>query len=64
MAAGRLAATSVYPVKSAAGVTLDACRVEAPRARRRPEGGLYFVQNLIPRSFGTVRTGAPVETLT
>jgi len=29
--------------------------------RRRPEGGVYFGQNLIPRSGGTIRIGDPVE---
>ncbi len=29
--------------------------------RRRPEGGVYFGQNLIPRGGGVVRVGDPVE---
>ena len=29
--------------------------------RRRPEGGVFLGQNLIPRTFGTVRVGDPVE---
>ena len=32
--------------------------------RRRPEGGVFLGQNLIPRTFGTVRVGDPVEVLT
>ena len=32
--------------------------------RRRPEGGVFFGQNLIPRTLGTVRVGDPVEVLT
>ncbi len=31
--------------------------------RRRPEGGVYFGQNLIPRSAGVVRVGDEVEVL-
>lgn len=31
--------------------------------RRRPEGGVYFGQNLIPRSEGTVRVGDPIEVI-
>ena len=31
--------------------------------RRRPEGGVFLGQNLIPRTFGTVRVGDPVEVL-
>ncbi len=33
------------------------------RYRRRPEGGVYFGQNLIPRSGGVLRLGDPVEVL-
>ncbi|HHJ16001.1 MAG TPA: MOSC domain-containing protein [Gammaproteobacteria bacterium] len=29
--------------------------------RRRPQGGVYFGQNLIPRSGGTIHVGDPVE---
>ena len=32
--------------------------------RRRPEGGVFLGQNLIPRTLGTVRAGDPVEVLT
>lgn len=32
--------------------------------RRRPEGGVFLGQNLIPRTFGTVRVGDEVEVLT
>lgn len=32
--------------------------------RRRPEGGVYFGQNLVPRSTGRIRVGDVVETLT
>ena len=31
--------------------------------RRRPEGGVFLGQNLIPRTLGTVRVGDPVEVL-
>jgi uncharacterized protein YcbX len=31
--------------------------------RRRPEGGVYFGQNLIPRSAGVIRVGDPVTVL-
>ena len=31
--------------------------------RRRPEGGVFFGQNLIPRGNGTIRTGDQVEVL-
>ena len=32
--------------------------------RRRPEGGVFLGQNLIPRTLGTVRVGDPVDVLT
>jgi uncharacterized protein YcbX len=31
--------------------------------RRRPQGGVYFGQNLIPRSGGVIRVGDPVTVL-
>ena len=33
------------------------------RYRKRPEGGVYFGQNLIPRSGGVIHVGDPVEVL-
>ena len=61
MAAGRLAAISVYPVKSAAGVTLDACRVEARGLAgvRRAACSSGRTSSRAPP--GTVRVGDPVE---
>jgi uncharacterized protein YcbX len=31
--------------------------------RRRPEGGVFFGQNLIPRSGGVIRVGDPVTVI-
>jgi uncharacterized protein YcbX len=59
-ACSRCEFTTIHPVTGEKDPRLEPLRTLSTY-RRRPDGGVYFGQNLIPRSLGTVRVGDSVE---